>query len=335
MKPSFRTRVRLEEHHRIAMSDPAILREPVTNIIYDPGDAPEKQWIGRMTEKLGDWRAVSRSAYIRWALILNAAHVSEGYYEALPKDRALIVHAARGKDGKLYQTPMKQYDGSTAAGAYREIIPTIAGYAIADLYGVLEEIIFDAYEIFLSHSPAPLMEGAEYRDLRRLHARRNESEGDREAWETAWSQRFDQWRRKRTYDPLHRVFVGFFNTAALKRPSEYVLTDLADWARTIETIAELRHLLTHGEGTVNAKLAELCASDPSLVWIFKEGEELKPTLLHLQAVEYFIEQLLTTLNTSLVEKGWGRTMKSIRKNFEAQDKAARAAAQAKPATPAE
>ena len=63
---------------------------------------------------------------------------------------------------------------------------------------------------------------------------------------------------QRAYDPLHRVFTAFFNEAGLKRPSYFKVTDVADWARSIETIAELRHLITHGEGQASEQLQKLC-----------------------------------------------------------------------------
>ena len=138
MKPSFRNRVLLEEHRLIEANDPAALTDPITNIVFDPAGDESKAWIGEATSKIGEWRAFSRSAYMRWALVINGAHVSEEYYTKLPEDRALVVHVARGQDGRLFQTPLKTWNGPAAAAAYREIIPTIAGYAVADLYGVLE-----------------------------------------------------------------------------------------------------------------------------------------------------------------------------------------------------
>ena len=83
---------------------------------------------------------------------------------------------------------------------------------------------------------------------------------------------------------------------------------MADWARSIETIAELRHLITHGEGQASEQLQELC-QQTGMGWTFKARcEELRVDLIHLQEVEYFIDQLLTALNVSLCEKGWGKAM---------------------------
>jgi hypothetical protein len=130
---------------------------------------------------------------------------------------------------------------------------------------------------------------------------------DAQAWATAWSERFEKWRRKRAYEPLHRVFAAFFNEAGLKRPSYFKFTDMTDWARSIETIAELRHLLTHGEGQATEQLQKLC-EQTGMGWTFRAGEELKVDLIHLQEVECFIDRLLTALNVSLCEKGWGNAM---------------------------
>lgn len=309
MKPSFRNRVLLEQHRRIAMNDPAILTEPVTNIVFDASKNLGNAWIAEATDKIGDWRSVARSTYMRWGLIINAAHVSESHYQALPEGRGLVINVTRENGEGPIQTPLKTWTGGQAAQAYRQIIPTIASYAVADLYGVLEEIVFDAWEILRRHKPEALIKGPENRELRRLFAHQDESKEAAEAWQQAWAERFDAWRRKKTYEPLHRVFVAFYNETGLKRPSYFTHTDVKDWAGIIETIAEMRHLFTHGEGRVNARLAQLSADNPGLGWTFTEGEDLIITLQHLQAVEYFINQLLTAINVSLWEKGSGRSMK--------------------------
>lgn len=316
MKPSLRNRVLFEQQRRIPVNDPAILTTDITNIVFDDKRDPAKAWIGESTAKIGDWRAICRSAYMRWALIINAVHVADEHYQKLPADRALAVNVFREDRGRPFKTPLKTLTGPQAATAYQQVLPTISGYAIADLYGVLEEIVFDAYEIFHRHKPEVLIKGDEYQPLRRLYARRDQSEEDGRAWRTAWSARFDTWRRKRGYDGLHRVFAAYFAEAGLKRPSYFEQTDVQNWAGIIETIGQLRHLVTHGEGRVNADLAKLCQNNPGLGWSFVEGEELEINLYHLQTVEYFIEQLLTAINVSLCEKGWGRSIKKDLERFE-------------------
>lgn len=316
MRPSFRNRVILDEHRQLDMNDPAVLTEPITNVIFDPAGDEAKAWIGEATAKIGDWRSFSRSAYIRWALLINAAHVAEEHYRNLAPDRRLVVGAMRSTRGQLEQVPLKTWVGPIAAAAYTDTIGTIAGYAVADLYGVLEEVVFDAYEILLRHEPRTLLEGDEFRALRRIYARRQASSADEQAWQEAWSARFDKWRRKRAYDPLHRVLKAFFKDAQLKRPSYFEHTDIDDWCATVEMVAELRHLVTHGEGQVSDRLAELCRAKGRLTWDFQAGAELRVDLHHLQSVEFFHEQLLTALNVSLCEKGWGRSVKKDLAQFQ-------------------
>lgn len=316
MKPSLRNRVLFEKQRRIPANDPAILTVDITNIIFDDARDPTKAWIAESTAKIGDWRAITRSAYMRWALIINAVCVADDYYQKLPAERALAVNVFREERGVPFQTPLKTLTGPQASAAYREVRPTISGYAIADLYGVLEEIVFDAYEIFHRHNPETLLRGPEHQPLRRLHARRGQSENDDKAWQAAWTTRFDSWRRKRGYDGLRKVFTAYFTDAGLKRPSYFKQTDVQTWAGIIETIGQLRHLVTHGEGCVNADLARLCLENSGLGWEFTEGEELDIKLYHLQTVEYFVEQLLTAINVSLCEKGWGRSIKKDLEHFE-------------------
>ena len=70
-------------------------------------------------------------------------------------------------------------------------------------------------------------------------------------------------------------------------------------------IALLRHHIVHGMPTVTAELANLSNRPTSLTFDFTEGAPLKVALHHLQSVECFIDQLLSAVNLSLLEKAIG------------------------------
>jgi hypothetical protein len=64
---------------------------------------------------------------------------------------------------------------------------------------------------------------------------------------------------------------------------------------------DVRNVLIHGATTFPKELAAFCEEPYSLGFDFVEGRPPLITLLHLQSVESFCNQLLSTLNLALVE----------------------------------
>ncbi|MBM6581668.1 hypothetical protein ILT44_15835 [Microvirga sp. BT689] len=276
----------------------------MTNLIHRAATEDEA-WIEEMTTKVGDWRSLSRSVYLRWAITINASELAESRYRALDPDQGLHTTTLRVVDGAPRLVPLAVWTGPEAADNYRQTTPLIAAYGVADLYGALEDIVFDAYEVFLRHHPETIIQGPEFLELRRLHRRRTGSAEALQAWQAAWAVRYGNWRRKKAYDGLPRVLRAFFTQAGLRRPSQYRHTDIDDWCRTLEMIAELRHHVVHGMGAVSERLAELSGTPTSLTFDFVAGAPLEIKLHHLQSVECFADQLLTALNLSLIERAIG------------------------------
>lgn len=281
----------------------AVVAQP-NNMVYK-AQTPEEAWLEEATGKIGEWRSLTRSVYLRWAITINASELAQQRYRDLPEDRGLRTMTLRMVDGRPEQVPLAVWPAREAAQHYSTTTPLIAAYGVADLFGALEDIIFDFYEIFLRSNPQPLTHGPEYRDLRRLwHNRNNDAESGTQ-WRTAWQERFNSWRRKRAYDGLGDVLVALYRHAGLKRPSHYKHADVADWAGTLEMIAELRNLVVHGAATVSQRLAELSNTPTSLTFDFQVEADLDVKLHHLQSVECFGDQLLTAFNMSLMEKALG------------------------------
>ncbi len=86
----------------------------------------------------------------------------------------------------------------------------------------------------------------------------------------------------------------------------------------METIGEVRHLVTHGENRVSRKLGDLCAAQPNLGMKFVEGELLEVSLRDLWIVEQFVDQLLNAINISLLEKAAGPMPRPTEKTSAAQ-----------------
>lgn len=300
---NLRARALFVEHVRLAPGG-AIDGTPVTNVVHR-AKGPEEKWIEEANGSIGDWRSLLRSVYLRWAITINASAMAEQRYRDIPQDRALQTTTLRMVDGHPEIVPLAVWPAREAADRYALATPLIAAHGVADLFGAIEDVVFDFYEIFLRHHPEPLTRGDEHRELRRLWRLRDESNEARAAWEAAWSARFDRWRRKRTYDGLHEVLRALFTHAGLRRPGAYRLTDIEDWCRTLEMIGELRHHVVHGAATVSEKLGRLSNTQTSLTFDFVQGDPLDVKLHHLQSVECFGDQLLSAVNISLLEKAIG------------------------------
>jgi hypothetical protein len=291
-------------HVRRELPDPRLLAEGVQNLIHK-SDKPEHQWICETTARIGEWRSKSRTTYMRWALTINGLCVAVERYQDWPDDKRFHVRSIRFPRGRIEPVVLAEWTGAEAAANHRETTTLMSSYGISDLFGVLEEIVFAAYRIFLDHNPQALLRGPEFNELRQLRARAKEDATAREEWHAQWNDRVEKWQRNRLYDGLGAVFLSFMRDAGLQKPHWYQHSTPETWAETIGGIGELRNLITHGVGTVSRKLAEFSAKPTSMTFDFKEGEPLDVKLMHLMGVDAFIDQLLTALNASLIERAVG------------------------------
>lgn len=300
---SIRRRAGFTQHQRIDWRDP---NAPLANNIVLARAEGVPNWIAEATGKIGDWRSALRDVYLRWAITINAMHLAQEHWRKRPADVALQTSSIRsGPGGAAIQTPIAVWPAREAAENYLRATPVLSAYGASDMFGALEEVVFELYLCFLNDVPQRLMKGDEFSDLRRLYRNKETGDQERMAWEEAWAARLDSWRRKRLYDGLHNVLRAFFEHAELVRPSSYRLTDIDDWCRNVEAIGELRNCITHGASQVTNRLATISHALVGDAFRFNEGDPLDVRLEHLMFIEYFCDQLLTAINLSLVEKVMG------------------------------
>ena len=273
----------------------------VTNFIHRTDDPAEK-WIEETTAKIGDWKNLSRSIYLRWAITINAMCIAEDHYSALPDEKALQTVTMRSVYGKAVHVPLAVWSGKQAASHYQQSTELVAAYGVADLVGSIEDIVFEAFEIYLRHNPESFIKGPDNKPMRKLFRDRDKNP---EAWETAWNERYKNWRRKKIYNGLFSVMEHYWKEASLLRPSTYKHTDVSDWCATVKMFSELRNLIVHSAPSVSPELADYCSIPTAMTFDFKEGEPLQVELHHLQSIECFLDQYLSALNISLLEKANG------------------------------
>lgn len=289
------------QHYHLPDLDPEHL-PPIHNVIVK-AKSPENEWIEEATRSIGNWRAIFRSTYIRWALAINGLHLASTEYRKInePQRRFGVSSIRFDHTGKGNIERIAEWDYAFAAQAHLESAPMLCAWGLMDMYAVLEEFVFSIYRIFLNSHPDCLMQGPDFRDLRRLYRQRNESEELMQAWKAAWEERITSWQQKKLYDGLGRVFLALCNTAGINAPSTYKQTTTETWAESISGLSLVRNSLIHGVSTGSEEIEEFCKQPTSLGFSFKAGEPLLIQLLHLQSVECFTDQLLTALNLSLCE----------------------------------
>lgn len=257
MRQSLRSRVLFVAHDTVIPADPNVLEADPGLSLSWVSDRPEHNWICEATLRIADWKTFVRSVYMRWAITINALHVARDRYAEKHGEIGLTIDQLALKNGKISREPMVIWSGEQAAENYDLSIPLMASYGVQDMFGVAEEIIFDLYEIYLNHNPSDILEGDDFRALRKLHREREQGPEQAAAWIEAWEDRLIKWRRKKLYSGLHSVLLSFWNRAGLRRPPWYVHTDIDTWAKTIEIFGELRNLITHGENAVSERLEQL------------------------------------------------------------------------------
>ncbi len=277
---------------------------PITNIIAN-AKTQKGKWLQDATSLIGPARAKIRSTYIRWALAINGLHVAAERYND-PKWQAThegffvtSIRAAANGDTSIER--IAQWEGDIAANNHLGTVPMLVAYGIIDLYACLEEWMFDLYRVFLEENPERLLQGDEFKELRKLRREAQDDDAASEKWKEAWAARLEAWQRKRIYDSLHRVFLAFFADTKLQKPKEYKNTTPETWAESIHMVAVLRNSLMHGAENVSNELASLTDKPYSLGFNLTASDPLRMELIHLQSIECFLDQLLTAVNLSLVE----------------------------------
>jgi len=277
---------------------------PINNIVIK-AKKPGEEWLQESMELVGEWRAIFRSIYIKWSLALNGLNIAMSRYSDPDwhAEKQFFVTSLRSDEaGRAQSTQIAMWDGPEVVKNHRAVIPYLAVWGIIDLGSALEEFIFDLYRVYLWQNPQNLLQGPEYKDLRILNADSSKSKDDNARWETAFTARLDDWQHKVVYGSKAKVFLAYCNLAGLKTPSIYTQTTINTWADCLNGVCILRNCLIHPNAKVPKELGDFAASKLNIGYDFKEGDPLQVTLKDLQCTECFLDQLLTGLNLSLVER---------------------------------
>lgn len=271
----------------------------IDNVIIKT-DIPEAKWLEASTGRIGYWRSLFRSTYIRWALAINGLHLAGAKYASneFKKKQQFIVSCFRMNGKQADTVPLVEWKGDFAAKAHMDTISVMASYGIIDMFSCIEEFVFDFYKIFLKWNPRVFVQGKDNKAFRKIY---NDREANPTAWETAISERLIKWQRKKLYDGLDRVFLAYFAEAKLEKPSVYTKSSPETWAEAIKAIGVLRNSLIHGERLVTQELFDISQKVTILGPKIKLGDEIRLGTVNLMNIEMFLDQLLNAMNLSMLE----------------------------------
>ena len=241
---------------------------------------------------------------IKWAISINGLYVANEKYATKKDDASFafnIQSLRKGNNGGELVT-IAQWDAEKSAKVHLDTVPMICTYGFTDLYNCLEEFVFDFYRIYWKYNPDNLIKGPEFRHLRKLRNEANINVESRQKWQEAFEERLDNWQRNKLYDNLGKVFLSYCKETGIEKPKSYTLSTPETWAESIRGISLVRNSIVHGVKKVTKELADFCKEPYSLGFGFEEGKELKIGTARLQMLEVFTDQLLTSINLSLVEK---------------------------------
>ena len=275
--------------------------EYITNLIYI-SEHDEAKWIEDTTKHIPVVRALSRSTYFQWAMAINGLHIAQEKYNSKEwkKTRRKFVIRSQFPTG---MKNMVEWSGPRAADAHIKTVNKMAAWGYIELYAVLEKSILDFYEIYIDHHPNILLRGADNKDIRALQRKaRDGNQSDKNKWTEAWNAKKDKWRKRKLYNGLHKVLLGYINASGLEKPSGYK-RDVNTWGKTLEAIGMIRHLLVHGAAEYTKELEDLCKL-PYIQFPCREGDTIEMSTQHLQSILLFTEQLWDALNISLMEKAY-------------------------------
>jgi predicted GNAT family acetyltransferase len=139
------------------------------NVIIPPDD-PNDEWTRTLMHMVGEWRAVLRSTYIRWAMAINGLHVAAAKYKSETQPKEFVVTSVRtDASGRGRAEVIAKYSFQEASEAHLKVQAMLCAHGFIDLYAGLEEMVFRFYRTYLWEKPDILLRGPEFASLRKLY----------------------------------------------------------------------------------------------------------------------------------------------------------------------
>lgn len=244
------------------------------------------------------------SVYMKWCMAINGLELAVEKYsdKVWQGEYGFGIEGLRNnKEGMTESTQLVFWEGNYVPNAHESVIPMISSWGIIDINRKMEKFIFELYSIYLKGNPDKLMNGAEYKELRRLHRKKDESQGSKEEWSERIQNRIKEWKNKRSRDNLSGVLIDYYRDTGLNNIFyEEIDGIINDTIEILKFIIELRNSLIHNDAYVSKRLATLSNHSTLIGYNLTEGDKLEMKLIDLQIVELLINRILNFILMQLL-----------------------------------
>ena len=262
------------------------------------------QWIKKSDELTREFAGVFHSAFLRWAVTVNGLNVAAEKYSSMDwknANKGLTVSGIRhNESNSQYEAIiLKTWDGNMAAQVSKSSIPMLAGWAFCNMYACIEEFILKLCRIYLEEHPDYLIQGQEFRELRKLYSAQKLDPTLRSKWFEKLNVRLDDWHKKIVFKGMEKIFNKYITFSKIEMPNKYKgLATYSDIGKTLGGISLIRNCFIHGVTTVPKELEEFCHDFTGLAFHFVAGSKFRIGLTDLALFECFASKLTATLNLS-------------------------------------
>lgn len=257
----------------------------------------EFNWVSATLEKITDWRAEARRVYLNWVVTDRALGVAKSGCSEMVG--TFDIAGIRAVGGDFDRKPLASWARRRAEHEHSQAAVMAARLAMVELVGVIEESLFDAYELFLSQNLYLVIDKPQNNGLKRLHARRFDKP---EAWMKSWNIHMRKWRHDLKFQGSENLLGTYWHQAMLTLPERYRNTDIVHLGATIGLFLELSSHIQRRATQVDAALARASIAVGSPDFDYSEGKPFRIEAKQLELVEAFYFEYLEALGMALEER---------------------------------
>lgn len=257
----------------------------------------EFNWVAATLEKIPDWRAEARCAYLSWVVTDRALGVAKSGCSEMAGTFDIAGIRAVG-DG-FARKPLASWARRRAEHEHSQAAVMAARFAMVELVGVIEESLFGAYELFLSQNLYLVIDKPQNNGLKRLHARRFDKP---EAWTKSWNIHMRKWRHDLKFQGSENLVGTYWYQAKLTLPERYRDTDIVHLGATIGLFLELCSHILRRATQVDAALARASIAVGSPDFDYSKGKPFRVEARQVELVEAFYFEYLEALGMALEER---------------------------------
>lgn len=293
-------------------SPAAALNPGIKHIAFET-ENEDLRWLEESSNLGLLYHATFHSIFLKWAVAGNGLHVAAEKYNGWKEGQAFRIAGYRCDGKVIVPVSLHEYPGNIASQLHTEAGQILAGWGFCSLYSGIEEMLFLLFKLYYVHDPKNLLQGDEQKPLKALYGKRGDDEASKEAWESAFAERFDQWRLKKGYKGIENNFSNYVDVTKLDSRFASVVP-VENWGKTLNIVSEIRNCFVHGAKTVSPKLAGLCATPEAFGFSFTEGEAFRIDMNDLAILEMFLDEFTSMLNHAFHDtyaKACGLDLKTV------------------------